>query len=187
MQRYLGHNSPRVRLSAAGALARGGSPEAPLLRAVHKERNELVLASLCEALGDVGGDASLPTLRSIAEEHRSQLVRRQALAAIAVILDDEAVDYLRARRASDNSRRVRATIDVLLLWLGGDGDVVARLESHLGSRDRIVRSIVVVMPRYYTELRRSKPLRQLLDRAANKDRDRALRSDALATLKALTT
>jgi HEAT repeat protein len=183
----LAHRLPQVRIAAAAALVRAGRGEALLLSRLEKEHNDLVLAELCDSLSGVGTSRALDKLRQLASQHPSQLVRRHALSTLSAIIGPEGTEYLRDRRRRDQSRRVRATIDVLLL-----GDPVHRAESldylrkHAQSKDRIVRSIVAVMPRYNPALRNLPELKGLLrTMQANLDENEGVRGDAASTLRVL--
>src|SRR6266540_1343108 len=82
---------PEVRVAAVEALARGGVGAAALRSAAKHERNEVVLAVLCESLLMLDDKRSVPILKRRARDHPSALVRRKAVWAISEILEGDAV------------------------------------------------------------------------------------------------
>ena len=143
LERLLEHRSPVVRSASALALARGTTRgERALITALPRERSELVLADICDAIAELGSSRALPQLRRLARTHRSQLARTYAVRAVARIAGRSALPFLLRLRSRDPSRRVRATIDVERACLRVPGAVVDLLR-HLESADYIVRIRVV--------------------------------------------
>ena len=68
---------PEVRIAAIDALERAGVEGAALRDAAMREKNDVVLAAICEALMDCGDKDSIPVLKKLARTHASALVRRR--------------------------------------------------------------------------------------------------------------
>lgn len=141
VERLLSHRSREVRSAAALALGRSDKASKVLRQRLSREPNELVLTDICEALSDLDDAAAVDPLSKLAREHKSQLVRRYALMALADISGMPALPFLEDRIARDRSRRVRATLSVLLLWMEAAAALPALIKG-LKSKDIIVRRLI---------------------------------------------
>jgi HEAT repeat protein len=139
LESYLRHRSPAVRSVAVEALIRGRAGAGATRSALQKEKNELVLAALCEAALLAADQASVPLLKRHAR-HRSWLVRKHAAWAVAEIEEARAIPFLRKMLSAEVSRRVRPILQAALFKWGANEALPALLEN-LGSRDYLVRCI----------------------------------------------
>jgi len=172
----LAHRNQLVRWAAAAALGRArlGAPE--LRERLAKERTEIVLTEVAESLASLKDEASLPRLRSLAEEHSSTLVRNYALLAIADISGKEALPYLRDRLARERSRRVKASLRCAL-FAKGAGDVLPDLLKDLRSSDFKVRRGVANLLHHYAPRRQRPVLLAALREAADRETLPGARAD----------
>jgi HEAT repeat protein len=164
----LAHRSQLVRWAAAEALGRAGLGADELRERLGTERNELVLTEIAESLASLKDEASLPRLRSLAEEHSSALVRNYALLAIADISSKEALPYLRDRLVRERSRRVKAFLRCAL-FAKGAGEVLPDLLKDLRSNDPRVRRGVANLLYHYAPRRQRPVLLAALREAAGRE------------------
>ena len=137
----LGSRWPEVRLVAVEALMRAEIGLEPLRKALSLEPNDIVLASMCEALLVFDDRKSVPALRKLARRHTSWLVRRQAVWAVSEIISVDAVPFLKALLREERSRIVKATIKEALVK-SGEYDEIASLLDMLRSRDYRIRTSI---------------------------------------------
>ncbi len=130
---------PEVRVAATEALVRGRIGRDALRTAARREKNDVVLAAICEALLLLDDKTSVPVLSKLARRHPSPLVRRHAAWAVSEILRKGAVPFLRSLERNESSRRVRATIKAALVKNGDQGQLPGLLKM-LKSRDYLVRT-----------------------------------------------
>lgn len=138
IERLLTHRSQPVRGSAAAALGRAKLAASKLRSRLAKERNELVLCDLCEALGNQADVASASRLRRLANSNRSWLVRSYAATALADVLGHAAADDLVKALKREKSRRALANLNLALFSIGVE-EVLPAILKGLGSRDSVVR------------------------------------------------
>ena len=172
----LAHRNQLVRWAAAEALGRAGLGAAELRERLGAERNEVVLAEITESLASLKDEASLPRLRSLAEEHPSALVRSYALLAIADISGKEALPYLRDRLARERSRRVKASLRCALFAKGAD-EVLPDLLKDLRSNDFKVRRSVANLLHHYAPRRQRPVILAALREAADRETQPGARGD----------
>lgn len=172
----LAHRNQLVRWAAAEALGRAGLGADELRERLGTERNELVLSEIAESLASLKDEASLPRLRSLAEEHSSTLVRNYALLAIADISGKEALPYLRDRLARERSRRVKAFLRCAL-FAKGAGEVLPGLLKDLRSNDPRVRRGVANLLYHYAPRRQRPVLLAALREAADRETQPGARGD----------
>lgn len=86
---------PEVRVAAVEAVTRGEIGASVLRRAAAMERNDVVLATICEALMIQDDRSSVPFLKKVTVTHRSSLVRRHAAWAVSEIVGPSSVEWLR--------------------------------------------------------------------------------------------
>ena len=172
----LSHRNQLVRWAAAEALGRAGLGAAELRERLGAERNELVLAEIAESLVRLKDEASLPRLRSLAEEHSSTLVRNYALLAIADISGKEALPYLRERLVRERSRRLKAFLRSALFAKGAD-EVLPDLLKDLRSNDVRVRRGVANLLYHYAPRRQRPVLLAALQEAAERESHPGARGD----------
>jgi HEAT repeat protein len=132
---------PEVRLVAIEALIRSGAGVSVLRAALQDERNDVVLASICEGLLLLEDKQSAPKLKELARRHSSPLVRQHAAWAVGWLMGRQSVSFLRRLQRTERSRRVRATITASLVK-NGDHEELRSLLHMLGSRDYLVRTSV---------------------------------------------
>jgi HEAT repeat protein len=137
----LGSRSPLVRIDAVEALERADIGAAALRATAMREKNDLVLAIICEALFMIDDSRCVPILRKLARSHWSALVRRKAAWGLSEILGPGAVAFLRERERSETSNRVRVAIRAALVK-NGDRSKLPALLKMLHSRDPMVRASV---------------------------------------------
>jgi HEAT repeat protein len=132
---------PEVRLVAVEALIRGATGVSDLRSALKDERNDVVLAAICEGLLLLGDKQSVPQLKELAQRHSSPLVRQHAAWAVAWLMGRQSVSFLRRLQRIEHSRRVRATIKAGLVK-NGEYEELHSLLHMLRSRDYLVRTSV---------------------------------------------
>lgn len=132
---------PDVRIAAIEALGRAQMHGAELRQAATRETNEVALATLCDALMDLGDERSIPLLKRLARGHRSALVRRNATWAVSELLGKSSVAFLHSRERVETSVRVKAMIRAALVK-NGDRRTLPALLKMLRSSDYIVRASV---------------------------------------------
>lgn len=181
---FLGHRHWFVRMAAASALSDCGLGAEVLRTALKKEKNELVLAELCDAVAKVEDDASVPLLRRLAEGHRSYTVRSYAAVAIGAIAGRVELEFLRERRKRERSRRVLVNLDVVLFTLGVDEAFTALLR-HLSSADIVVRVNLGFLLAYTRPRRRRAEIREALRQRLEKETVPSVREALEAALSAL--
>jgi HEAT repeat protein len=165
--RLLNHRSVEVRQEMIKALASAKTGESVMIERLKIEKNELVTTDLCDALGNQGSVAAVPTLRRIAQCDQSGLSRRYAVTALLDILWEKAIPFLKVLRETERSYRVRSSINFALFIAGDDASLSGMLDG-LRSQDYIVRcSIANQLWSYRPQRYRSeilKALRAALDR-----------------------
>ena len=134
----IGSHWPEVRIAAAEALARAGAEPDVLRRALSKERNDVVTATLCEALMLMDDQRSVTSLKNVARNHPSPLARRHAVWAVSELTGAASVPFLRSLQQRERSRRVQATITAALIS-SGQTDELQPLLRMLASRDYLIR------------------------------------------------
>lgn len=172
----LAHRNQLVRWAAAAALGRAGLGAPELRERLGRERTEIVLAEIAEALASLKDESSLPGLRSLAEEHSSTLVRNYALLAIADISGKEALPYLRDRLVRERSRRVRAFLRCAL-FAKGAGEVLPDLLKDLRSSDLKIRRGVANLLYHYAPRRQRPVILAALREAADRETLPGARAD----------
>ncbi|MCC7013433.1 MAG: HEAT repeat domain-containing protein [Planctomycetes bacterium] len=101
---------PALRDECAAALARGGARGAMLLLDVAvRSDDEGERAHAARALGEAGGETSLPTLAAL-EDDAAPKVRAEALVARARLGDPKALSLLRARLGLDEAKPRQAEL-----------------------------------------------------------------------------
>ncbi len=184
IEALLGARSVSVRMEAARALGRAGIGAKAIRTRIKLEKNELVLTDLTEALLSARDMESLGLLQKLASTHRSQLVRSYSLMAFADLTRKKSTAFLRSCLAREKSRRVQATL-LILLFVYGANDVLDDLLRALRSRDPVVRHKIVNMLRDYAPRRKRKEFLAGLRAAAEVETMAGIKQDMAATISAL--
>jgi HEAT repeats len=181
---YLNHRSTLVRWAAALALGKASIGEESLLARLRREKSDLVLTEIIEALRSIPSRKSVSDFETLARQHRSPLVRGYAAMALADVLQKDARHFLTNRLAAENNRWVAAALRVLLLYLGSDS-VYDGIVSDLESRQAEVRRLTANLLSHYRPRRRRREIVAQLETALQKEGDPGARGDlerAIATL-----
>jgi|CXWL01.1.fsa_nt_gi HEAT repeat protein len=181
---WLGHRSVLVRWASAGALARAGVGAAALRARLAEERNTLVLTEICDALAALRDAPAIPLLRELCSTHGSPLVRHFAALALAEISSKECVPFLRGRFREERSRRMRARLACLLLYLGQE-DYLPRLGHLLSGADVLLKRNVANLLRNWRPRRFRAQLNAILQRAMSDEEDRVARAELEQAIAAL--
>src|SRR5690349_10974690 len=83
------------RMEAVEGLERAGAGTVALRRALAREKHDVVLAMICEALMLADDKVSVRTLMRLARSHWSGLVRSYASWAVAVLRGPSSIPWLR--------------------------------------------------------------------------------------------
>ena len=176
--------SPASRWEAVVALASRSEGETVLRKLLRTERNEVVLAEICDAMVNRGVRGSIPQLRRLATSSSSSLVRSYAGMAVADLGGQDEVRFLRRLLAKDRSRRLQASILCALLALGQE-DLLPKLRPLLRSRDAtVVRSIATLL-RDYRPRRGRKVLVDIIHEAVSRETRPVVQQELRETLESL--
>jgi HEAT repeat protein len=184
IERFLVHRDVGLRFAAASALGQAGVGIPKLRARLLRERNEAVLAEICDGLAGSKDVPSLPALRRIATQHSSALARSYALMAIADIGGQAWLQFLTARFKSERSRRVRASV-ACAMFANRLGDTLAYVLASLASNDLAVRHSVTNLLRHYAPRRQRPAILLALREATAREPFSGIRDDMEATINAL--
>lgn len=167
--RYLDHRSPEIRQEVIESLGETEGGESALLDHLGREKNELVLIAICDALGHLRSTRAVPALEDIAQSHPSWLVRSYAVEALLDILWEEAIPFLKQILESESSYRVRSKIHVAL-FLAGDDDFLEPMLQGLRFKDYLIRcSISNLLSAYLPDRHRATILKALQSALAREE------------------
>ena len=132
--------SPSVltRIAAADALARSAVPVRDLPTILAREKNDLVLDSLCQLAEALNSAPCIPALRLVASRGISGLSRSAAFAALWHIQGPKSFPFMIECRERERSRRATAVMDVILLKAGVH-QALERVIRSIASKDYLVR------------------------------------------------
>lgn len=171
----LRHRSVVIRYAAASALGRACVGNDELRAALDREKNDTVIAEICEALAACRDRHSVQVLKDLASNHSSSLVRSAAVEALFEIAGPQIVQFLVEKHSKERSRRAMASLSVLL-YLAGQHDKIKDVVRLLGSRDYIVRCRLANLIAYHSESAVSGDLLDALNVALSREETRAARS-----------
>jgi HEAT repeat protein len=173
-----------VRWAAANALGKAAVGLDALLARMRVERNELVLTEICESLGRINSPVAIGILADLAVAHRSHLVRRYALLAIADIQGKASIPFLRDRLASEGSQYVKSTLRCVLLVLG-ERAMLDQVLGDLRASRAAIRRIVANTLAYYKPRANRSQLIAGLNEALAAETSRGARGDLQAAIDTL--